>query len=160
MQASEAPYIFLFRGKSVKSRFICGLLQLPELPRRRAPAPAAASSSSSSSSPSSSSGLSSNQLLYILGWYGFNIIFNIYNKSTLNVFPCPWFLSTVQLGCGVLFMAILWGARVYRVPKVTKEFLIAMVPVSLFHLLGHVSACVSFSQMAGMQSGRRVRPQG
>ena len=30
--------------------------------------------------------------------YAFNIIFNILNKSTLNAFPCPWFISTLQLG--------------------------------------------------------------
>ena len=87
------------------------------------------------------------QLLYILGWYGFNIIFNIYNKTTLNVFPAPWFLSTVQLGCGCIFMAVLWATRVVAVPKVSRPFLLAMVPVSAFHLLGHVSACLAFSQV-------------
>ena len=36
--------------------------------------------------------------MYIFLWYAFNIIFNIVNKSTLNAFPCPWFISTLQLG--------------------------------------------------------------
>ncbi|PNH09729.1 hypothetical protein TSOC_003626, partial [Tetrabaena socialis] len=35
--------------------------------------------------------------VYILLWYGFNIIFNLVNKSTLNAFPCPWFIGTWQL---------------------------------------------------------------
>lgn len=43
--------------------------------------------------------------------YAFNIVFNIVNKSTLNVFPCPWFLSTLQLGCGVIIMGVLWGTK-------------------------------------------------
>jgi len=30
--------------------------------------------------------------------YAFNIIFNILNKSALNAFPCPWLISTLQLG--------------------------------------------------------------
>eukprot|EP00955_Chlamydomonas_euryale_P097132 365053-Chlamydomonas_euryale.AAC.16 len=30
--------------------------------------------------------------------YVFNIVFNILNKSALNSFPCPWFISTLQLG--------------------------------------------------------------
>ncbi len=30
--------------------------------------------------------------------YAFNIVFNIINKSTLNIFPKPWLLSTIQLG--------------------------------------------------------------
>jgi solute carrier family 35 protein E1 len=29
--------------------------------------------------------------------YAFNIIFNILNKSSLNAFPCPWFISAWQL---------------------------------------------------------------
>ena len=29
--------------------------------------------------------------------YGFNIVFNLINKSTLNAFPCPWFIGTWQL---------------------------------------------------------------
>lgn len=29
--------------------------------------------------------------------YAFNIIFNILNKSSLNAFPCPWFISAMQL---------------------------------------------------------------
>jgi hypothetical protein len=32
--------------------------------------------------------------------YAFNIIFNLVNKSALNSFPCPWFISTLQLGEG------------------------------------------------------------
>lgn len=30
--------------------------------------------------------------------YGANIIFNIANKKSLTAFPCPWFISTLQLG--------------------------------------------------------------
>lgn len=29
--------------------------------------------------------------------YAFNIVFNILNKSSLNAFPCPWFISAWQL---------------------------------------------------------------
>lgn len=29
--------------------------------------------------------------------YAFNIAFNLLNKSTLNIFPAPWFLATFQL---------------------------------------------------------------
>lgn len=30
--------------------------------------------------------------------YAFNIIFNLLNKTTLNMFPAPYFISTLQLG--------------------------------------------------------------
>lgn len=34
--------------------------------------------------------------------YAFNIVFNILNKSTLNIFPAPWFLATFQLSAWLL----------------------------------------------------------
>ncbi|KIY94590.1 Glucose-6-phosphate/phosphate translocator 1, chloroplast precursor, putative [Monoraphidium neglectum] len=85
---------------------------------------------------------------YILLWYAFNIIFNILNKSTLNAFPCPWLISTLQLAASGLFMVGLWVTKLQPAPQVSREFLIAMLPVGLFHTVGHVSACVSFSQVA------------
>ena len=30
--------------------------------------------------------------------YAFNIIFNILNKSALNIFTCPYLMSAMQLG--------------------------------------------------------------
>jgi solute carrier family 35 protein E1 len=128
--------------------------------------------------------------------YAFNIIFNIINKTTLNAFPCPWLISTLQLGarvcwCGYgaggragggkgdvkrdplcsplfahplqplqkhehthataasgLFMAVLWVTKLQPAPKFDRGFLLALAPVALFHTIGHVSACVSFSQVA------------
>jgi len=81
-------------------------------------------------------------------WYVFNIVFNILNKSALNSFPCPWFISTLQLAASGLFMVFLWVARLQPVPRVDWGFFVALLPVALFHTVGHVSACVSFSQMA------------
>ena len=85
---------------------------------------------------------------YFTLWYGFNIIFNIYNKSTLNVFPYPYFLSTIQLAFGVLFMAGLWASKLQALPKVDRGLFVPLAAVSLFHTIGHVSSCVSFSKMA------------
>jgi len=85
---------------------------------------------------------------YFALWYAFNIVFNLFNKSTLNIFPYPWFISTFQLFAGVVFMAVLWITKLYPAPKVSKEFMIALIPVAFFHTVGHVSACVSFSKMA------------
>lgn len=86
--------------------------------------------------------------VYFALWYAFNIVFNILNKSTLNVFPFPWFMSTVQLACGVVWMLGLWMLKLHPVPKINKAFLLALAPVALFHTVGHVSACVSFSKVA------------
>jgi hypothetical protein len=45
-------------------------------------------------------------------------VFNLYNKSTLNIFPYPWFMSTIQLASGVFFMVALWVTKLYPAPKV------------------------------------------
>lgn len=85
---------------------------------------------------------------YILGWYAFNIVFNILNKSLLNIFPCPWFIATFQLGASALFMMALWATGLHPAPAVSSKLFKALIPVAFFHTVGHVSACVSFSQMA------------
>jgi len=86
--------------------------------------------------------------VYFFLWYFFNIVFNVYNKSTLNVFPYPWLISTLQLAATSLWMLTVWVTKVQPVPVVSKLFLIAVAPVAFFHTVGHVSACVSFSKMA------------
>lgn len=87
--------------------------------------------------------------VYILFWYAFNIVFNILNKTALNTFPCPWLIATWQLAASGLFMAALWLTGLQpRPPPPSKEFLLALLPVAFFHTVGHVSACVAFSQVA------------
>lgn len=85
---------------------------------------------------------------YVFLWYAFNIMFNLLNKSTLNLFPAPWFLATFQLMSSAVFMCVLWALRLQPLPQVSWADLRALAPVALFHTIGHVSACVSFSQMA------------
>ena len=86
--------------------------------------------------------------VYFFLWYFFNIVFNVYNKSTLNVFPYPWLISTLQLAATSLWMLTVWATKIQPKPEVTKAFLLAVAPVAFFHTVGHVSACVSFSKMA------------
>ncbi|GFR45956.1 hypothetical protein Agub_g7423 [Astrephomene gubernaculifera] len=85
---------------------------------------------------------------YILLWYAFNIIFNLINKSTLNAFPCPWFIGTWQLIASGLFMGVLWVTGLHPRPRVDGRFFAALLPVAFFHTVGHIAAVVSFSQMA------------
>jgi solute carrier family 35 protein E1 len=86
---------------------------------------------------------------YICAWYLFNIVFNILNKTALNSFPCPWLIATWQLAASGLFMAALWLSGLQpKPPRPSREFLLALLPVAFFHTVGHVSACVAFSQVA------------
>lgn len=89
------------------------------------------------------------QLALIFGlWYFQNIVFNIYNKKALNVFPFPWFLASFQLFVGSIWMLILWSLKLQPRPKISKPFIIALLGPALFHTIGHISACVSFSKVA------------
>ncbi|GFP93913.1 xylulose 5-phosphate/phosphate translocator chloroplastic [Phtheirospermum japonicum] len=81
-------------------------------------------------------------------WYFQNIVFNIYNKKALNIFPYPWFLASFQLLCGSVWMLILWSLKLQPCPKIDKPFILALLGPALFHTIGHISACVSFSKVA------------
>ncbi|CAA3018490.1 xylulose 5-phosphate phosphate translocator, chloroplastic [Olea europaea subsp. europaea] len=89
------------------------------------------------------------KLALIFGlWYFQNIVFNIYNKKALNIFPYPWFLASFQLFCGSVWMFILWSLKLQPCPKINKSFIVALLGPALFHTIGHISACVSFSKVA------------
>ncbi|PPS03619.1 hypothetical protein GOBAR_AA17041 [Gossypium barbadense] len=77
-----------------------------------------------------------------------NIVFNIYNKKALNVFPFPWLLASFQLFAGSIWMLVLWSLKLQPCPKITKPFIIALLGPAFFHTIGHISACVSFSKVA------------
>ncbi|CAA2981232.1 xylulose 5-phosphate phosphate translocator, chloroplastic [Olea europaea subsp. europaea] len=89
------------------------------------------------------------KLAFIFGlWYFQNIVFNIYNKKVLNIFPYPWLLASFQLFCGSVWMFILWSLKLQPAPKINKSFIVALLGPALFHTIGHISACVSFSKVA------------
>ncbi|KAI4297003.1 hypothetical protein L6164_036915 [Bauhinia variegata] len=81
-------------------------------------------------------------------WYFQNIVFNIYNKKALNIFPFPWFLASFQLFVGSIWMLVLWSLKLQPCPKISKPFIVALLGPALFHTIGHISACVSFSKVA------------
>lgn len=81
-------------------------------------------------------------------WYFQNVVFNIYNKKVLNLFPFPWLLATFQLFVGSVWMLVLWSLKLQPCPKITRPFIFALLGPALFHTVGHISACVSFSKVA------------
>ncbi|GBG72191.1 hypothetical protein CBR_g11124 [Chara braunii] len=112
-------------------------------------AAAAAATSPSTAADSTKAGAGPVRLAIIFGlWYFFNVVFNIYNKKVLNVYPFPWLTSTLSLVAGTLFMLVSWAIRAQPAPRLSKEFLWALAPVALFHTIGHVAATVSMSKVA------------
>lgn len=81
-------------------------------------------------------------------WYIQNVIFNIYNKKTLTVFPYPWLLASFQLLVGSVWMAALWASGIQPFPRVNRKFFLALLSPALFHAVGHIAACISFSNSA------------
>lgn len=70
-------------------------------------------------------------VLYFTTWWALNVVFNIYNKMVLNVFPFPWLTATLALAAGSIIMLCSWCMNFVKPPKVDSEFWLALLPVSL-----------------------------
>ncbi|KAG6546949.1 hypothetical protein Mapa_011565 [Marchantia paleacea] len=86
--------------------------------------------------------------IYFVTWWTLNVVFNIYNKKVLNVFPFPWLTSTLSLAAGVAIMVVSWITGLAEKPDVDLDFWKALAPVALAHTIGHVAATVSMSKVA------------
>jgi Triose-phosphate Transporter family len=84
-------------------------------------------------------------------WYALNVGFNLTNKSLFNVFPFPWFVSTIHVVVGTLycFVTYVCGAKSasFERPITRSEFLQILGPASM-HAIGHVAANLSFAAVA------------
>lgn len=86
--------------------------------------------------------------IYFATWWALNVVFNIYNKKVLNVFPYPWLTSTLSLAAGSAIMLASWATRLVEAPDVDLDFWKGLAPVALAHTIGHVAATVSMSKVA------------
>ncbi|GAB4830926.1 glycerol-3-phosphate O-acyltransferase 2 [Ancistrocladus abbreviatus] len=86
--------------------------------------------------------------IYFATWWALNVVFNIYNKKVLNVFPYPWLTSTLSLAAGSLMMLISWATQIADAPETDMEFWKTLLPVAVAHTIGHVAATVSMSKVA------------
>jgi solute carrier family 35 protein E1 len=86
--------------------------------------------------------------VYFVTWWTLNVVFNIYNKKVLNVFPFPWLTSTLSLAAGVAIMSLSWLTGLAEKPDVDADFWKALAPVALAHTIGHVAATISMSKVA------------
>jgi hypothetical protein len=100
------------------------------LPRRRQPSAVSAAAAASSDAPTPSAddttttGLFANPklkltILFVL-WYAFNIVFNVYNKETLNAFPYPYLISVIELAATAAWMSVAWLLRIQPFPQLSK----------------------------------------
>ncbi|EME27084.1 Phosphoenolpyruvate/phosphate translocator 2, chloroplastic [Galdieria sulphuraria] len=85
---------------------------------------------------------------YIGCWYAANILFNIYNKRVLKVFPLFATVTLVQFLMGSLVGLALWISGLHRFQKASLEDLKKIYPLALSHLIGNVLTNVSLRQVA------------
>jgi solute carrier family 35 protein E1 len=83
-------------------------------------------------------------VIYIALWYIFNIGYNIYNKTALNIYPFPWAVALWQMAFGWLIFVPLWLFGIRKTPKLTVKQAITLSPAALGHLATHVGAVVAF----------------
>lgn len=76
-------------------------------------------------------------------WYLFNIGYNIYNKKALNALPIPWTMALLQLLVGIPYCFALWMTGIRKAPKLSKDDIKTLIPVSLGHLGTHIGAVIS-----------------
>jgi len=76
-------------------------------------------------------------------WYLFNIGYNIYNKKALNALAIPYTMALLQLAVGIPYAGALWLTGLRKTPKLSKDDIKTLIPVSLGHLGTHIGAVVS-----------------
>jgi len=85
---------------------------------------------------------------YIGCWYAANILFNIYNKRILKVFPLFATVTLVQFLMGSLVALVLWTTKLHRFQRASMEDLKKIYPLALSHLVGNVLTNISLRQVA------------
>ncbi|EFJ35859.1 hypothetical protein SELMODRAFT_79231 [Selaginella moellendorffii] len=86
--------------------------------------------------------------VYFVSWWGLNIIFNVYNKKVLNVYPFPWLTSVMALFAGTVIMLGSWMTGCIQAPDTDMQFWQNLFPVAVAHSIGHVAATISMARSA------------
>jgi solute carrier family 35 protein E1 len=87
-------------------------------------------------------------------WYAGNTMYNVYNKTALNMINANWFVASSQLAVGIFVSLIMWLTGVRKAPKLTNSDIMSCLPIGLFASLAHCGTvlasavgAVSFAQI-------------
>eukprot|EP00466_Bigelowiella_natans_P021503 jgi/Bigna1/37764/e_gw1.21.27.1 len=88
-----------------------------------------------------------------LGWYTFNIWFNLFNKQVLSEFPVPVSCTGLQFAVGSLLALSAWGLRLQPLPQFGSRahmtsFLVKLIPIAAVHAMGNILTNVSLGKVA------------
>lgn len=81
-------------------------------------------------------------------WYGFNVVFNVYNKKALLAYPSPMWMTTSQFAIGSSLALCMWAVGAHPRPTVTLESIRAVLPLAVVHTLGNLLTNVSLGKVA------------
>lgn len=70
-------------------------------------------------------------------------MYNDTNKTVLKVLDLPWTVAALQLGLGLLYVALLWALGVRPMPRLTPADAAAALPVALIHGAGQCVTVMS-----------------
>jgi len=86
--------------------------------------------------------------LFVL-WYAFNAAYNVYNAFVKKDFEFPWTISSTQLLIGMFYAIPLWLAGVRKLPKMTVDDILALLPIAVLNAGGHACAVNAMFEKGG-----------
>ena len=76
---------------------------------------------------------------YFALWYALSVVYSVKNKQAHIALALPLSIATAQVLVGGVVAAVIWLSRLRTPPKVTKTALTALLPIGLFHGIGHLT---------------------
>ncbi|CAM9653042.1 unnamed protein product [Laminaria digitata] len=89
-------------------------------------------------------GMGSLAILFVL-WYLFNAYYNVSNKMVVRTWFFPYTCAFLQTAIGLIYLIPMWATGMQKVPKLTKDDVIKLLPIAFLHAGGHLAAVLSMS---------------
>lgn len=85
-------------------------------------------------------------ILNFIAWYGFNAGYNVYN-AYIKFFEFPLAIAAMQLGVGLLYCLPLWATGMRKMPNLTLDDFLLLLPIALLNAGGHCCAVIAMFQV-------------
>eukprot|EP01038_Epipyxis_sp_PR26KG_P004678 gene4678-6572_t len=82
-------------------------------------------------------------------WYAFNAGYNVYNAFVKKDFQYPWTTASSQLLIGLFYAVPLWLTGVRKLPKISIDDLIKLLPIAMLNAGGHACAVNAMFEKGG-----------
>ena len=82
-------------------------------------------------------------------WYAFNAGYNVYNAFVKKDFQYPWATSSAQLLIGLFYAIPLWITGVRKLPKLTFDDMLRLLPIACLNAGGHCCAVIAMFEKGG-----------